>query len=73
MSITKRLLVIWASLTQSWHLEKCEDCPNTWWSDRRCVPSSGQCLECEDRAFAEWVTKRDQYEARQRANSKEVA
>lgn len=69
MSWQKRLRVIWAALTQDWHLETCETCPNTWWSDRRCVPSTGQCLECEDRHFADWMQKQ---QARQQA-TKEVA
>lgn len=61
MTIKKRLRVLWAAVTQDWHHEHCDDCKAAWWSDRRCVPSSGLCMDCEDRQFAEWEAKRKSY------------
>ena len=62
MTWRKRLRVLVAALTQDWTLEACHRCHQTWWVDRRAVPSGLECQDCEDRQFDLW---RKEYEAAQ--------
>lgn len=64
MTIAKRLRVIWAAIRQDWHQERCDECGATWWADRRCVPSCGECLDCEDRKFGEWKREWDKRQSK---------
>lgn len=62
MTWAKRWRVIVAAFQQDWNLETCRRCRQTWWVDRRAVPSGLECQDCEDRQFDQW--KRE-YEAEQ--------
>lgn len=58
MSLMKRLRVLYAALTQHWELETCTACGDSWWSDRRTVPS-GFCGACEDRRFDQFIRRHE--------------
>lgn len=65
--IVKRLRVLYAAWRQDWNQETCRRCQQTWWVDRRAVPSGLECQDCEDRHFNQWLEDYEQQQQRKGA------
>lgn len=58
MSLTKRLRVIWAALTQQWQPERCRSCARYYWTQAAVErPADAMCPECETKAFGAWLNE----------------
>lgn len=69
MSLTKRLRVIWAALTQTWAEHQCPVCGQAWWSSAlHPEPLGALCAECDATTMDQWVQA---YQAR--TGQKEIA
>lgn len=49
MTLRKRMKVIFAAVTQSWHQKVCGDCGEPWWSEGRDRQLICICDRCEAR------------------------
>ena len=62
MSIKKRLRIVWAALSQNWHMNTCQHCKTTQWVEGLEMWSdSVECLACELKAYEAWEAR---YKAR---------
>ena len=57
MSLTKRLRILWAALTQDWQEKRCA-CGSVTWSQRQ-EPEPFVCDACEIRQFEQWMTEKE--------------
>ena len=58
----KRLRILWAALTDTWHQETCKQCGDrVWVQGHRRWSDPELCVPCETKQFDKWA---EQYQAR---------
>lgn len=69
MSLRKRLRVLWAGLTQEWHLKICAECSAPWWAVGKDRGLIAICDACESENLDRMAVELER-EYRKRALSK---